>query len=146
MSGEPVDDTIAHLDALVAASNDLLERVRLVAACSVAPAEVLDAAVADMNASAEAMRALGVPPGARSLDDLAGAAPAPQAAQLRHRGDALRATLRSVETESAALALELARRRSDTEEVVRVGTGSTGIYDASGRTATALRRRMRGVS
>lgn len=130
------------------AAEDLLTHLRLATAATFGPTAVIEAAMADVAGSADrlaeadAQRRSTVDPAA-PLQQMAAASPDGPA--LLAAGDRLRQVLLSIERESGRLALELARRRADIDEVLRQQAGSPGIYDASGRTTLGTGRRSRGA-
>jgi len=144
----------AALDAAQAAADDLLLHLQLARAASYGPTAVIDAAMADVAARAEALaradaacRQATRPPVATSaprLTDILEVAPG-AAPRLDDAGRRLRSTVEAVERQAEELALELARRRADIDEVLRHAAGSPGTYDASGRTTPGAPRRPRGT-
>jgi hypothetical protein len=149
-----VDAVTAALAAAQAAADDLLLHLQLAHAASYGPTAIIDAAMADVAARADALaraddacRRAATPEGAghpRRLTDLVEVAPE-AGPVLDDAGRHLRETVQAVERQAQELALELARRRADIDEVLRHAAGSPGTYDASGRTTPGAPRRPRGT-
>jgi hypothetical protein len=154
---DPVATTSDALDAAQAAADDLLLHLQLAHAASYGPSALVDAAMADVGTRADALaRADAACRGAigplveaehgsyARLADVLAAMPEaePVLTQARTR---LRSTVEAIEGEVQELALELARRRADIDEVLRHAAGSPGTYDALGRTSPGAPRRPRGT-
>lgn len=122
-----VEDVVAMAQA---AADDLLLHLQLANAASYGPTAVIDAAMADVTARADALATI-----AKTLPE--------RSAQPPDAAPRLRETLLAIERQAQRLALELADRRADIDEVLRHAAGSPGIYDASGRTAPGAARRPR---
>lgn len=150
---EPTDDHPIGvvIDRACRAAEELLLHLQLASAAAFGPTTVIEAAMADVAGSADAlagadaerrqaMAAAGID-GTLSLRTLS--ASVPEGPALAAAGDHLRDVLSRIERESGRLALELARRRADIDEVLRQAAGSPGIYDATGRTAATAGRRPR---
>ena len=121
------------LEAAQVAADDLLLHLQLALAASYGPTAIIDAAMADVTMRAEAL--------ARA-DAVCRRYTAPT---LGDAGPRLRGTVEAVERQARELALELARRRADIDEVLRHAAGSPGTYDALGRTTPNAARRPRGT-
>lgn len=134
------------------AADDLLLHLHLAAAASYGPTGVIDAAMADVASRADALAAADAACRAAGGPRLADVIPPDEATQLEHdahaldvAGERLTRTIEAIEQASQHLALELARRRADIDEVLRQAAGSPGIYDAFGRTSPSAARRPRGT-
>lgn len=142
----PRDPLDSALDAAQAAADDLLLHLQLAAAASYGPMAVIDAAMADIASRADTLAAAHATCRRTGPPRLADATTEPgTAVELSEAGRRLAGTVDAIEREAESLALELARRRADIDEVLRQAAGSPGIYDASGRTAPGAARRPRGT-
>jgi hypothetical protein len=159
--GDPSPDAVTAitgaLDAAQAAADDLLLHLQLAHAASYGPSAVVDAAMADVATRADALaradaacRRAAAPvlatgdEGPGRLADVLAGLPDAEAAIPDARAR-LRSTVESIEQRAHELALELARRRADIDEVLRHAAGSPGTYDALGRTSPGAARRPRGA-
>jgi hypothetical protein len=152
------DELSAVVARTQAAADTLLLHVQLATAVSYGPTAVIDAAMSDIATSADALALvdeerrevladaatrLGRDASIERFGGLIGLLPDHLA--VVGPAERLRETIESIEHASGALALELARRRADIDEVLRQAAGSPGIYDATGRTAPGAGRRPRGA-
>ena len=142
---DAVDAHVRHLETVLTAVTEVSTTVQLLAACRYAPAEVIEAAVSDLAISLRAMNALGPAGGQRSIGEIR--------AETDHLDDpriaallaAIARTTDTIELDSEHLSLELRRLMADLRDVVSIGTGSTGTYDALGRTTLGDHRRRHTV-
>jgi hypothetical protein len=147
MPGMP--PTIAPLDqlhALIHATGEVLNQLELLESCRFGPAEIIEAAVIDLDDRMQALDQLGprggLPP-LRALHDPA--ATGLDAALANQLAATVRGNLDRIREGCVSLSLELRRLLADTREVVSVATGSAGTYDAHGRTTAGQVRRTRGL-
>lgn len=135
-----------QLHALVNATGDVLNQLELLDSCRFGPAEVVEAAVIDLDDRMQALDQLGpkggLPP-LRALHDPH--ATGPEADLANALATTVRRNLERIREGCVALSLELRRLLADTREVVSVATGSAGTYDAHGRTTAGQLRRTRGL-
>ena len=148
-SADPIEAYVAHLTDVHAAVVEVATAVHLLAACRYAPAPIVEAAVTDLAQAMRGLQALGPAGGGRTLADheadvqeVLATRPDPRVAVLRA---AIRRSAADIERDSADLSLELRRLMADLRDVVSLGTGSTGTYDALGRTTLGERRRRHAV-
>jgi hypothetical protein len=131
----------AHLQEILQATNDVLGGLHLLESCCFGPPELIEAAAADLGASMDLLSRLGPSAGHPRLADLelvsddAG----------RQLCDQIRLNVARIHDESSGLSLELRRLLADTRDAIAIATGSTGMYDARGRTTSGQFRRIRGT-
>jgi hypothetical protein len=130
-----------HLQHILEATTEVLNSLQLLESCRFGPSSVIDAAVADLTASMEALERLGPSGGHPSLGQLDAATD--------DAGHALCALIRNnvakIREESLGVSLELRRLVADNRDVISIATGSAGTYDALGRTTSGQVRRTRGA-
>jgi hypothetical protein len=135
-----------QLHALIYATGDVLNQLELLDSCRFGPAELVEAAVIDLDDRMQALDQLGpkggLPP-LRALHDPK--ATGPDADLANSLAATVRRNLERIREGCVALSLELRRILADTRDVVSVATGSAGTYDAQGRTTAGQVRRTRGL-
>jgi hypothetical protein len=141
---------IDQLHAMVRASAEVLNQIELLDSVRFGPAEIVEAATADLHDSLAALDALGPKGGLPALralhDPYADPATAgPDAVLANTLAAKVRANLGQIRDSTAMLSLELRRLLTDTRDVVSMATGSAGTYDARGRTTVGDLRRNRGL-
>ncbi len=164
MTTELIEDEILRLSECLAAYSSLLdelaERLQLLGACQHGPVEVIEAATVDVVGLLErvelldnARRAavgeiavhLGLDPDGLRLEEVIAAVVTTQALELTAQRWRMISAAGRVERESRQVNLEMGYALADLQEVQRIVTGSPGTYDATGHTAGAGLRRLRGV-
>jgi len=142
----PTMTAMEQLHALINATGDVLNQLELLDSCRFGPAQVVEAAVIDLDDRMQALDQLGpkggLPP-LRALHDPQ--ATGPEADLANALAKTVRHNLERIREGCVALSLELRRLLADTREVVSVATGSAGTYDAHGRTTAGQLRRTRGL-
>jgi hypothetical protein len=151
----PASSVATAIETAQAAADDLLLHLQLALAASYGPTAVIDAAMADVGTRADALaradaacRRVAAPlieAGTGEPQRLADVLAAVPDLDLAAAGARLRSTVEAIERHAQELALELAGRRADIDEVLRHAAGSPGIYDALGRTSPSAARRPRGT-
>jgi hypothetical protein len=135
-----------QLHALIHATGEVLNQLELLESCRFGPAEIIEAAVIDLDDRMQALDQLGprggLPP-LRALHDPNAAGPDAELAN--QFAGTVRGNLERIRTGCVSLSLELRRLLADTRDVVSVATGSAGTYDAHGRTTAGEVRRTRGL-
>ena len=135
-----------QLHALILATGEVLNQLELLDSCRFGPAEVVEAAVIDLDDRMSALDQLGPKgghPPLRALHDPQ--ATGPDADLANALAATVRHNLERIREGCVALSLELRRILADTRDVVSVATGSAGTYDAHGRTTAGQVRRTRGL-
>ncbi|MCU1393240.1 MAG: hypothetical protein JWM34_1668 [Ilumatobacteraceae bacterium] len=131
----------AHIHDILDATAQVLNNLQLLTACCFGPADVIEAAATDLGASMDALHRLGPANGLPSLIELE--------AECDDAGRLLCAQIRAnvvrIATESSGLSLELRKLLADTRDAIAIASGSTGMYDARGRTTSGQLRRPRGT-
>lgn len=138
-------DDLAHLRALVEATEAVLVRIELLDSCRFGPVAVVDAGIADLEAGLVALDGLIARPCDRSLSAIAARLPdGPEGALGAQLVATTRSNVARIRERSRALHLELRRMMADTRAVVSLASGGAGTYDATGQTAIGQLRRGRG--
>ncbi|MCE9620963.1 MAG: hypothetical protein K8R99_01310 [Actinomycetia bacterium] len=148
MSSEPEvhspSPEVELLVALVHATGEVLDHLRLLDSCRYGPAEVVQAAVADLRVAVEALGHVGGLGDATTLRRLQEATQGRSDAELgTSLATMVRNNVRRIGEQSALLSLELRHLLADTREVVSIATGGAGTYDSHGYTTVGELRRQR---
>ena len=130
-----------HIQAVLDATMGVLGGLQVLESCCFGPAELIEAAAVDLGACMDELARLGPNSGHPSLADL------------EQRSDdvgrqmcaQIRSNVSRITAESSGLSLELRRLLADTRDAIAIATGSTGMYDAYGRTTSGQLRRTRGT-
>lgn len=131
----------AHLNDILEATSAVLGGLQLLESCCFGPAELIEAAAVDLSTSMQSLSRLGPAAGhprLADLEQLSDDAGRQMCAQIRANVD-------RITIESSGLSLELRRLLADTRDAIAIATGSTGMYDALGRTTSGQLRRTRGT-
>jgi hypothetical protein len=131
----------AHLQEILQATNEVLSGLHLLDSCCFGPAELIEAAAADLGTSMQALSQLGPAAGHPRLAELELVSEETG----RQLCDQIRLNVTRINAESSGLSLELRRLLADTRDAIAIATGSTGMYDARGRTTGGQLRRTRGT-
>lgn len=131
----------AHLQEILQATNEVLSGLHLLESCCFGPPDLIEAAAADLGTSMDMLSRLGPAAGHPRLAELELASDDTG----RQVCDQIRLNVSRIATQSSGLSLELRRLLADTRDAIAIATGSTGMYDARGRTTSGQFRRIRGT-
>lgn len=131
----------AHLQEILRATNEVLSGLQLLESCCFGPTDLIEAAAADLSTSMDLLSRLGPAAGHPRLAELELVSDDTG----RQLCDQIRLNVSHIASRSSGLSLELRRLLADTRDAIAIATGSTGMYDARGRTTSGQFRRVRGT-
>ncbi|MCU1368467.1 MAG: hypothetical protein JWN39_4106 [Ilumatobacteraceae bacterium] len=132
----------ARLNKILEATTNVLSGIQILESSCFGPAHLIEAAAVDLSVAMDTLANLGPAAGHPRLTELEEMCDDDTGRQVCAQ---IRLNAMRIAAESSGLSLELRRLLADTRDAIAIASGSTGMYDAYGRTTSGQLRRTRGT-